>query len=56
MRLFPPFLSSFISSQPSTIQKCIMEEENQKGMSKKEANKYLSFLIKEWSKAENEVR
>ena len=33
-----------------------MEEEDQKGMSKKEANKYLSFLIKEWLKAENEVR
>ena len=33
-----------------------MEEEDQKGMTKKEANKYLSFLIKEWSKAENEVR
>lgn len=32
-----------------------MEEERQKGMSRPEAQKYLRFLIKEWSSAENEV-
>ena len=32
-----------------------MEEEKQTNMSKKEANKYMRFLIKEWSTADNEV-
>lgn len=32
-----------------------MEEEKKTNMSKKEANKYMRFLIKEWSTAENEV-
>lgn len=32
-----------------------MEEEKGKNMSKKEANKYMRFLIKEWSEADNEV-
>ena len=32
-----------------------MEEEKTKSMSKKEANKYMRFLIKEWSEADNEV-
>ena len=32
-----------------------MEEEHSKGMSRAEAQKYLRFLIKEWSSAENEV-
>ena len=32
-----------------------MEEDKSKNMSKKEANKYMRFLIKEWSEADNEV-
>lgn len=32
-----------------------MEEEKQTNMSKKDANKYMRFLVKEWSTADNEV-
>ena len=32
-----------------------MEEEKQTNMSKKDANKYMRFLVKEWSTADSEV-
>ena len=32
-----------------------MEEDKSNNLSKKEANKYMRFLIKEWSEADNEV-
>ena len=44
-----------LSRQLPTRLKKKMEEEKKTNMSKKEANKYMRFLIKEWSTAENEV-
>lgn len=32
-----------------------MEDEKKTNMSKKEANKYMRFLIKEWTEASSEV-
>ena len=37
------------------LEELTMEEENSKEMSKKEAKKYLVFLVKEWSSSEKEV-
>lgn len=49
------FTSSLISETSTHLELLTMEEENSKEMSKKEAKKYLAFLVKEWSSSENEV-
>ena len=49
------FTSSRISETSTHLGPLTMEEENSKEMSKKEAKKYLVFLVKEWSSSVNEV-
>ena len=50
----PPFFSLFQAFYPLNLRKK-MENEKKTNMSKKEANKYMRFLIKEWTEAGTEV-
>ena len=55
---FPFFRLSLWKSllnEPPIENHSIMEEENSKKMPKKEATKYMRFLIKEWSNTEDPV-